>query len=408
MKKCQIGGGGVKYNAARRAFTLVELLVVIAIIGVLIALLLPAVQAAREAARRMQCGNNLKQLGLSVQNFHDTYNRLPSFSDDPIFVAAKLQRFGFLYALLPFMEQGALYNSILSQSPTTDTWLESNNVTDGTLIRTVISGFLCPSDGNGASRGDITHTNYRGVLADIIQQPDFNRATGSVRSWLRPGPNRSNSGTPSAPSANTTGGGIVGLESITDGTSNTLLITEGVVYDGTANGADAPDYRANLLNEASATLWYNQVPQNCLNKKGKGRRAVTGSKAQSSNADYQLGERAYDTANSYCTGIFTVLPPNSPSCVNGEYGGASASSEHPGGVQSVFADGSIHFISDTIQTKNLGVKGTWTGGAGDWTPQNELVAAAAGGTDAVANQAMSYGVWAELGNICGGISSQLP
>ena len=97
MKKCQ-NGGGVKW-----AFTLVELLVVIAIIGVLIVLILPAVQAAREAARRMQCTNNLKQLGLAVHNFHDSMGFLPPGSLGELSTSL----FPLLY---PFMEQNAIYD----------------------------------------------------------------------------------------------------------------------------------------------------------------------------------------------------------------------------------------------------------------------------------------------------------
>ncbi|MDR1959548.1 MAG: DUF1559 domain-containing protein, partial [Planctomycetaceae bacterium] len=93
-----MGGGG-----SMRAFTLVELLVVIAIIGILIALLLPAVQAAREAARRMQCSNHLKQIGLAVHNFHDSYNKLPPSS---IFN----QRPSFWALIYPYIEQQALYD----------------------------------------------------------------------------------------------------------------------------------------------------------------------------------------------------------------------------------------------------------------------------------------------------------
>lgn len=95
-------------------FTLVELLVVIAIIGVLIALLLPAVQAAREAARRMQCSNKLKQIGLGVHNFHDTQNGLPPIS-------MGTQRGSFFVAIWPFIEQNALYDHFIAKAKP-DTW----------------------------------------------------------------------------------------------------------------------------------------------------------------------------------------------------------------------------------------------------------------------------------------------
>ena len=95
-------------HRSRAGFTLVELLVVIAIIGILVALLLPAVQSAREAARRTQCGNNLRQLALAAQNFHDTYRKLPS-SIRPAGLTA-LPRISGHIQLLPFIEQKNVYD----------------------------------------------------------------------------------------------------------------------------------------------------------------------------------------------------------------------------------------------------------------------------------------------------------
>jgi prepilin-type N-terminal cleavage/methylation domain-containing protein len=121
-----------------RGFTLVELLVVIAIIGVLVALLLPAVQAAREAARRMQCGNNQKQLALAIHNYHDTYGTMPWASS---------QGFGFTYHahVYPFMEQQPLYNIIQFQDSGEGSD-SSPNSTFSVLAKTVVKVLKCPSE----------------------------------------------------------------------------------------------------------------------------------------------------------------------------------------------------------------------------------------------------------------------
>ncbi|MEX0792849.1 MAG: DUF1559 domain-containing protein [Pirellulaceae bacterium] len=118
------------HGRSRSGFTLVELLVVIAIIGVLVALLLPAVQQAREAARRSQCINHLKQFGLAVHNFHDTHNELPP-------ARIQVQYLGWSAFILPFMEQDNLYQNI-------DLKLAyKNQLTE--VQRTPIAGYVCPS-----------------------------------------------------------------------------------------------------------------------------------------------------------------------------------------------------------------------------------------------------------------------
>ena len=95
-----------------RGFTLVELLVVIAIIGILVALLLPAIQAAREAARRTQCNNNLKNIGLGLQNYHDTYKTMPMGAMHSMFRTAPQLGPSWQYGILPFMEQRNIYDKI--------------------------------------------------------------------------------------------------------------------------------------------------------------------------------------------------------------------------------------------------------------------------------------------------------
>lgn len=136
-----------RHQRAMRGFTLIELLVVIAIIGVLIALLLPAVQQAREAARRAQCLNNLKQLGLAVQNYHSAYNYLPMLKQNTMSSPAptggtpRSEDFlnGVFCAILPFIDQEGLY-SLYNHS------LTSRRQENTTCGNTIVSTFICPSD----------------------------------------------------------------------------------------------------------------------------------------------------------------------------------------------------------------------------------------------------------------------
>jgi prepilin-type N-terminal cleavage/methylation domain-containing protein/prepilin-type processing-associated H-X9-DG protein len=125
---------------SRRAFTLVELLVVIAIIGILIALLLPAVQAAREAARRSQCTNNLKQIGLALHNYHDSRNVLPYGTGG----CCNLRGGVWASFILPYMEQGPLYDQF-------DFTLQMTVAPNSTLVQTVIPAYICPSDPEGST-----------------------------------------------------------------------------------------------------------------------------------------------------------------------------------------------------------------------------------------------------------------
>lgn len=137
---------------ARGGFTLVELLVVIAIIGILIALLLPAVQAAREAARRSQCTNNLKQIGLALHNYHDVYNSFPSGAwccGGTGGVSGLHRKLPMLGAILPFMEQSALYDQIDQRRD-----METFRLSNGYLISGMqIPAYHCPSDSVLQPRG---------------------------------------------------------------------------------------------------------------------------------------------------------------------------------------------------------------------------------------------------------------
>lgn len=366
----------------RQAFTLVELLVVIAIIGVLIALLLPAVQAAREAARRMQCSNNLKQLGISLHNFHDVNNRFPCISADPHLVGKRFERGSHLLVLLPFFEQQALYDEVMALAPTTG----SIDAYNRPPLRTKLSAFLCPSDGNGQmwTTNDFCSTNYRSSRADLATSSEGTSTTVDYsipRSWLRTGTVRVNGNA-------IKGGGTGGFEMVTDGTSNSVMMSEGIIYDRNTSTSGG-NYKARIA--INGVGYYSHIPQTCLSAKAG---MINGTQASYYYGDiyHNIGMRAFDWY-AFHTAIYTLLPPNSPSCTNGSATAwindvvSSASSNHSGGVNASLLDASVRFVSETIETKNLN--------RGSNTKTQP--------TDATGT--FSYGVWSELGSINGSESN---
>jgi prepilin-type N-terminal cleavage/methylation domain-containing protein len=132
----------MEFHSSRRGFTLVELLVVIAIIGTLVGLLLPAVQAARESARATQCRNNMKQVGLALQNFHDARKSFPHGARIPVTTASQ-GNWNWRVDILPFMEEASLYTS-LSRTASSN-WRSDQASTTSRLYTASIPAFQCPS-----------------------------------------------------------------------------------------------------------------------------------------------------------------------------------------------------------------------------------------------------------------------
>jgi len=373
----------------RSAFTLVELLVVIAIIGMLIALLLPAVQAAREAARRMQCNNNLKQLTLTVHNFHDTHNRLPAMVADEIVTSMDLRRIGYLPLLLPYLEQQTRYSAILECA------VRVNPPSPDEHALVPLGSLLCPSDGTMRATPHGVPTNYRACRGDLMGMCDIEgqgynpaplpgwRQINMPRSWLRAG--------------QFTGGfGIV-----TSGTSNTIAFSEGLLGREAA-GAVGGSYK-------NAKAWgisvnYDGIPQNCLDVKGT--RGQFKDPLQEVFGAHFLGRNAWDHFADY-NAFQSLLPPNSPSCQDEQtnpFGGGidvnalvSATSNHTGGVNVSFLDGSVRFVSDSIHVENLNRS---------VTPQSYIWGPPAYPYDDAGR--FSYGVWAELGAVNSNHSVSLP
>jgi prepilin-type processing-associated H-X9-DG protein len=202
-------------------------------------------------------------------------------------------------------------------------------------------------------------------------------------------------------------GAEVTFASITDGTSNTVMFTEGIAWDKSPNGTAGANYKSNMAaNSAGHTLDLNRVPNECLAAKGSNNSMAAGWSA-CVGLEVQPGYRAQVGHATYGNAIYTLLPPNSPSCSTTTqwFGGRSASSNHQGGVNVAFLDGSVHFVSETINTKNFDVKMNFPSGTLD---APTIPIAANSGASVAVGEVFSYGVWAELGSICGGESAQIP
>ena len=339
-----------------QAFTLVELLVVIAIIGILIALLLPAVQAAREAARRMTCTNQLKQLSLANLNFESAMKRFPDASHDRSLCLQKSDkwlpyqpngedrwtytgRLSYLCGLLPFIEQTSVYEMVVKMvdSPTDFSechpWREgvATYVPAGETVAVpicwvqYIGAFTCPSDGNAKAKGptSLQPTSYHCNRGDQWMDWNWYESRGAFGRGDKDAKD---------------------LASIVDGTSNTMLIIEAVVGP---NGGTTRIRGGVAIGVAAGA---GEPPSNCLARKGPN--GTITNPIQDGN--WNIGARWGDAMSIYSQ-LHPMLAPNSPTCAggNGEsWGLVSASSNHTGGVNVALVDGSVHFVSDTVDAGN--------------------------------------------------------
>ena len=375
---------GKRSPVGRRGFTLIELLVVIAIIAVLIALLLPAVQAAREAARRSQCTNNLKQIGLAMHNYHTAINVFPlgvSQYGSPTngVYPYNWDSWSGHAMMLSQLEQSAMYAAInfsLGNNAANSYGYYANSTVTGMRVAT----FLCPSDPNAGYTSVIRSADGRTDMLDLSYVGSAGTTTSS--------PNNSATTNPWATQGST---GIFwwfkayGIQSVTDGTSNTIAFSEALVSN---NGG------ANNL----ASTAYALYPGNSMTGiAGAGGEAgcTTGAAQQYDANQNQVGVlaglQACSTAwnahqgFSNCRGIFwevgslgmtmfnTIATPNSQlypwgdcRCTGGGYPNdatfANATSLHPGGVNVMMADGSVRFVKNSISMNTWWALGTRANG----------------------------------------------
>ena len=325
---------------------------VIAIIAVLIALLLPAVQAAREAARRSQCVNNLKQLGLALQSYADVNGVLPPSSATGFATGVKMNDFAMKVRILPFLEQTTLFNAF-NQA------LTYNVADNGTATSTTVATFLCPSDGTMVDRGMASYANHD--FGDTSY--GNNLGTCLTLNGVRfDGP------------AYTLGdnfGPPVSLALVTDGTSNTAVFSEwlkgkksfrpGRPGDGLSEPHVAEHVRGTLSPAPNGT------PQATLQALGAG--------CQASVKLSQFTTKGYSWA-SHISGVgggYThVQTPNKQACVYSNEDGSTplstiasligAASRHAGGVDVGFLDGSVKFVKNSINPAAWWAVSTMAGG----------------------------------------------
>jgi len=313
------------------------LLVVIAIIGVLVGLLLPAVQKARSAARRIECTNNLKQLGLAVHNYVDGHKAFPAMRMAQLSPTSPNSNFGGFTLLLPMLEQLNLWDASQSNVNWNAAWNQTNR-NGMVLVNQNISQLKCPAEGNVKKLPG--GTSLRLCLGDAIS------------TVVSGDPARGRRGVFGGANAAT-----LQFKDVTDGLSKTILASEAIA--GVTGSKKVHD--SVVLYVSGQASWPGS-PSNCTSQAPGGiiSGTVTGDGNRRKGRFWAEGRPLY-------TGFTTVLAPNSPSCQNGyhegEPGSYSASSRHEGGVNVLFGDGNVRFVQEDINAGNSGASEVSSGGS---------------------------------------------
>jgi prepilin-type N-terminal cleavage/methylation domain-containing protein/prepilin-type processing-associated H-X9-DG protein len=351
---CCMGSRSIRRTAS--GFTLVELLVVIAIIGILVALLLPAIQAAREAARRTQCTNNLKQITVAMQNYHDQYKAFPiSMGWGALYGGAYY--FSDKVVLLPYLERAGEFGSLSPMDG--DAYCPGWNGGNPYSLSGRLPVFNCPSNPNELNSGTSNHT-YSINIGTSHNPPH----RGTNRVWAGQGAHNGvgyycDSGGTFRDGSTGRNDPPIRIANITDGTSHTAAYSEFVIerWYGNTPSTDKRQLRSQVYNWASGSST-EEVRNSCLNQmalnQADGGRVMHG-------ASWSWSFIATGGAYSH------TMMPNEKSChsYDGDWYGSNcmaAGSEHPGGVNVGMADGSVQFVSEGVDNEVWWGMGTRNGG----------------------------------------------